>query len=60
MTMRAVKRSSPQTQLTPQGAKLHLECGHVMWNGGRESIPDATECLQSPCYRPQREMGHCH
>lgn len=48
------------------GAYLKLSCGHSNWLGGLQTrrgqehlLPRKAPCLQSPCYKVQRDMGDC-
>lgn len=42
------------------GTGARLECGHNKWFAGGKAITlaDYTECLQGPCYKEGRNMGH--
>lgn len=46
----------------PTGMTITLNCGHERWLGGEKRNPSemlgqVRECLDSPCYRPFRELA---
>ena len=47
-----------RSQIVAGGVYIGFNCGHIKWVAGKTDIPEFSECIQGPCYKPEKLFSH--